>query len=48
VKHKLVEHVGTETVRILVQNHDRTTIDWKFTRKQTRRKLHYSIIRSRD
>jgi transposase len=28
-------------------NHDRTTIDWKFTRKQARRKLHYSTTRAR-
>jgi transposase len=28
-------------------NRDRTTIDWKFTRKQARRKLHYSITRTR-
>jgi transposase len=28
-------------------NRDRTTIDWKFTRKQARRKLHYSITRAR-
>lgn len=28
-------------------NHDRFTIDWKFTRKQARRKLHYSTIRAR-
>jgi transposase len=28
-------------------NRDRTTIDWKFTRKQARRKLHYSIKRAR-
>ena len=26
---------------------DRTTIDWKFTRKQAPRKLHYSITRAR-
>ncbi len=28
-------------------NRDRTTIDWKFTRKQARRKLHYSFTRAR-
>jgi transposase len=28
-------------------NCDRTTIDWKFTRKQARRKLHYSTMRAR-
>ena len=28
-------------------NRDRTTIDWKFTRKHARRKLHYSITRAR-
>jgi transposase len=28
-------------------NRDRTAIDWKFTRKQPRRKLHYSITRTR-
>ena len=28
-------------------NRDRTTIDWKFTRKQARRKLHYSTTRAR-
>ena len=28
-------------------NRDRTTIDWNFTRKQARRKLHYSIARAR-
>jgi hypothetical protein len=28
-------------------NHDRTAIDWKFTRKQARRKLHYSTTRAR-
>jgi transposase len=28
-------------------NRDRTTIDWKFTRKKARQKLHYSITRTR-
>lgn len=28
-------------------NRDRTTIDWKFTRKQARRKLHYSTTQTR-
>lgn len=28
-------------------NRDHTTIDWKFTRKQARRKLHYSTTRAR-
>jgi hypothetical protein len=28
-------------------NHDGTTIEWKFTRKQARRKLRYSITRTR-
>ena len=28
-------------------NHDRTTIEWNFTRKQARRKLHYSITKTR-
>jgi transposase len=28
-------------------NRDRTTINWKFTRKQARRKLHYSFTRTR-
>lgn len=28
-------------------NRDRTTIDWKFTRKQARRKLHYSTKQAR-
>jgi len=28
-------------------NRDRTTIEWNFTRKQARRKLHYSITRTR-
>ena len=28
-------------------NRDHTTIDWKFTRKQARRKLHYSTKRAR-
>jgi DDE superfamily endonuclease len=28
-------------------NHNRTTIDWKFTRKQARQKLHYSNTRTR-
>jgi len=28
-------------------NRDRSTIDWKFARKQARRKLHYSITRAR-
>ena len=28
-------------------NRDRTTIDWKLTRKQARRKLHYSTMRAR-
>jgi transposase len=28
-------------------NRDRTAIDWTFTRKQARRKLHYSITRAR-
>jgi hypothetical protein len=28
-------------------NHDRTTINWKFTRKQARRKLHYITTRAR-
>jgi hypothetical protein len=28
-------------------NRDRTAIDWKFTRKQARRKLHYSTTRKR-
>jgi transposase len=28
-------------------NRDHTTIDWKFTRKLARRKLHYSITRTR-
>jgi len=27
-------------------NQDQTTIDWKFTRKKTRRKLKYTITRS--
>jgi hypothetical protein len=28
-------------------NRDRTTIEWKFTRRQARRKLHYSTTRAR-
>lgn len=28
-------------------NRDRTTIEWNFTRKQARRKLHYSFMKTR-
>ena len=39
----LREEVGAWNRRL---NRDRTTIEWNFTRKQARRKLHYSIARA--
>jgi DDE superfamily endonuclease len=40
----LQKEVGAWNRRL---NRDRTTIEWNFTRKQARQKLHYSIARAR-